>query len=123
MLVASAIAGLLHVLVASVRRRRRDLAVLKTIGFSSRQVSAVVAWQASTLMIVALLIGLPLGVLAGRWTWTAFAHSIGVPAYPVVPALVLAATFFGALIVANVIAAGPGWIAARTRPAVVLRRP
>jgi hypothetical protein len=53
---------LTHLLVTSVRRRRRDLAILKTLGFTRGQVSATVAWQATTLAVVALLVGMPLGV-------------------------------------------------------------
>ena len=34
-------------LVASVRRRRRELALLKTLGFTHRQLAAVVAWQST----------------------------------------------------------------------------
>lgn len=36
-------------LTAGVRRRRRDLAVLKALGFTRSQLRAVVAWQASAL--------------------------------------------------------------------------
>src|SRR5207244_93667 len=41
-----AAARMVHVLVTSIRRRRRDVAVLKTLGFSRRQVAATIAWQA-----------------------------------------------------------------------------
>ncbi len=46
-LVLGAIAALTLTLVASVRQRRRDLALLKTIGFVRRQLASVVAWQAT----------------------------------------------------------------------------
>ena len=52
-------------LVSSLRRRRRELAVLKTLGFSRRQVRATVAWQASTVAAVGLVVGIPLGLLVG----------------------------------------------------------
>ena len=63
----AAAAALGHALVTSIRRRRRDLAVLKTLGFVRRQVSATVAWQATTLAVIALVLGVPLGIAAGRW--------------------------------------------------------
>src|SRR5207249_552311 len=66
----AAAAMLAHVLLTSLRRRRRDLAVLRTLGFTSGQLSQTVAWQATTLALVALVLGLPLGVAAGRWAWT-----------------------------------------------------
>ena len=49
-------------LVTAVRRRRRDLALLKTLGFDRRQVQATVAWQATTMGVVGLLVGIPIGV-------------------------------------------------------------
>ena len=77
-----AVATLAHTLVTSIRRRRRDLAILKTIGFSRRQVSATVAWQGSTLAAVAILVGLPLGIVAGRWGWNLLADRLGVVPEP-----------------------------------------
>ncbi len=79
-LIVFAVGTLAHVLLTGVRRRRRDLALLKTLGFARSQVLGVVAWEASALAVVALLIGLPLGILAGRWAWTYFANAAGVPA-------------------------------------------
>jgi hypothetical protein len=110
-----------HLLVSSVRRRRRDLAVLKTLGFVRRQVSATVAWQATTLAAVALLVGLPLGVAAGRWAWVLVNRGVGSPAEPVTPTLAVLAVVPVTVLVANLIAALPARAAAATRPAVVLR--
>jgi ABC-type antimicrobial peptide transport system permease subunit len=110
-----------HLLLSSVRRRRRDLALLKTLGLTGRQVSQTVAWQASTLAVVALLVGLPLGAAAGRWAWTIAADRLGVVAEPVVPIGALIALAPLTLVVVNVVAAVPAWLAARTRPADVLR--
>jgi hypothetical protein len=118
---ALAVATIAHLLVTSTRRRRRDLAVLKTLGFVRRQVSAAVAWQATTLVALALLIGIPLGVAGGRAIWQFFASRLGVAPDPRVPLLTLALTVPVALAVANVLAAGPGWVAGRLKPAPVLR--
>ena len=46
-LALGAITALGLTLATSVRRRRRDLALLKTLGFTRRQLAAAVAWQAS----------------------------------------------------------------------------
>src|SRR5439155_13144998 len=56
---------LAQTLVTSVRRRRRDLAVMKTLGFVQRQVRGTVAWQATTLAVVSLVLGLPIGLALG----------------------------------------------------------
>jgi hypothetical protein len=111
-----------HTLVTSVRRRRRDLAMLKTIGFLRRQVGATVTWQASSFVAAALVIGLPIGIAAGRWIWHVAASGISSSSPAVVPYLGLLLVVPGAALVANLIAAGPGWMAARVAPAVVLRK-
>jgi hypothetical protein len=110
-----------HALVTSVRRRRRDLAILKTLGFKRSQISQTVAWQATTFALVALLVGVPIGVAGGRWAWRAVAGQLGVASGPVVPPLPVLAITAGALLAANLVAAGPGWAAARIQPATVLR--
>ena len=116
-----AMAMLGHLLVSSVRHRRRDLAVLKALGFQRRQVSLTVVWQASTLVVLALAIGVPVGVAAGRWTWLAVATQIGVVPEPVLPARLLALLAVATVLAANLVAAVPAWMAARTHPATVLR--
>jgi hypothetical protein len=115
-----AVATIAHTLVTSVRRRRRDLAILKTLGFVRSQVSATVAWQSSALVAAAVVIGLPLGIVAGRWTWTTYAQHIAIKPVPAVSLLVLV-LIPAALLIANLIAAVPARGAARTEPALVLR--
>jgi ABC-type lipoprotein release transport system permease subunit len=116
-----AAAALAHLLVTSVRRRRRDLAILKSLGFVRGQVSAAVAWQATTVALLALAVGLPLGIALGRWTWSLLVDRIGLGAGPVTPGPALRAGVAGTVLVANLVAAWPGRVAARTRPAVALR--
>ena len=109
-----------HTLVTSVHRRRRDLAILKAMGFVSRQVRATVAWQASAIAATGLVIGLPLGVAAGRWAWTLLARGFAIEPVPVISAFVLLSVP-AVLLMANLVAAVPARAAARTQPAVVLR--
>jgi hypothetical protein len=109
-----------HTLITSVRRRRRELAILKTVGFVTRQVRATVAWQATAIAASSLIIGLPLGIAAGRWAWMLLASQFAIEPVPVISPLVLLA-FPAVLVLANVVAAFPAQAAARTRPAVVLR--
>jgi hypothetical protein len=116
-----AVAMLGHLLISSVRHRRRDLAVLKALGFLRRQVSLTVVWQASTLVALALAVGVPVGIAAGRWLWLAVATQLGVLPEPVLPAAFLALVAAATVLVANLVAAGPAWMAARTHPATVLR--
>jgi len=120
-LIVFAVGTLAHVLLTGVRRRRRDLALLKTLGFERSQVLGVVAWEATAFAVVALLIGLPLGVLAGRWAWAYFADAAGAPADASIPLTAVLLAIPVTLLIANLIAAWPGWTAARLRPAAVLR--
>jgi ABC-type lipoprotein release transport system permease subunit len=116
-----AVLTLAHGLVSSVRRRRRELAMLKTLGFTRRQVSATVAWHASTVAVIAVVVGVPLGVVGGRWAWTALADDLGTVARPVVPLVVLLVGVPALVLLANAVAFVPGRVAARLRPSVALR--
>jgi hypothetical protein len=120
LLAVIAVGTLAHVLLTGVRRRRRDLAVLKTLGLSRGQLLRLVAWQASAFGCVALLVGLPLGVLAGRLAWTAFADAAGIAPSPDIPLMLILLTIPAMLLVSVLIAIWPGWRAARLRPASVL---
>ena len=110
-----------NLLVSSVRQRRRDFAILKTLGFVRRQLMLVIAWQATSFSILALLIGLPLGVIGGRWSWILVASGIGSVSPPFVPVLAIAVVVPATLLIANFTAAWPGLKAARIAPAVEMR--
>lgn len=114
-------AMLAHCLVTSVRRRRRDLAILKTLGFDRHQILATVAWQAMAIASVGLLAGLPLGIAVGRFGWNLFATDLGVVAEPVTPLALVLLIVPAVLLVANVVAVLPARLAALTRPAATLR--
>ena len=116
-----AVGTLAHVLLTGVRRRRRDLAVLKTLGLLRSQLLRVVSWQAAALAAAALLVGLPLGLLAGRWAWLLFADSAGVGSQADVPVPLVLLVIPVTLVLAVLLAVVPGWTAARIRPALILR--
>jgi hypothetical protein len=120
-LALGAITALALTLLASVRQRRRELALLKTIGFVRRQLAAAVAWQATVAAVVGIVVGIPLGVIAGRWLWNLFAEQIYAVPDPTVPVLSLILVGVGTLVLANVIAAVPARTAARTPTAFLLR--
>jgi len=84
-------------------------------------VFAAVAWQATTLVGLALLVGLPLGVAAGRWTWQVFAGRLGAASDARVPVLAALVAVPVAIAIANAVAVAPGLVAGRLRPATVLR--
>jgi hypothetical protein len=119
--VIAAAAALAHLLLATVRRRRRDLAILKTLGFTRGQVVASVAWQATTVATVGALVGVPLGIALGRFSWNLIARDLGVAADPATPLALALAVIPAAVLLANAVALVPARRAARTPPAVVLR--
>ena len=121
LLAAIAAATLAQTLVTAIRRRRRQLAILKTLGFDRRQLLATVAWQATTFAAIGLAVGIPLGIAAGRWTWYLFAEQVEVVPEPVTPLPLVLLVIPAAILLANLVAALPGWSAAQTRAAAVLR--
>jgi ABC-type lipoprotein release transport system permease subunit len=118
---ALAVGTLSHALLAGVRRRYRDLALLKSLGLVRSQLLRVVCWQATALAAASLLAGVPLGLLAGRWAWAVFAWSAGVADQADVPVPLVLAAVPATVLLANLIAVGPGWTAARIPAATVLR--
>jgi putative ABC transport system permease protein len=108
-------------IVVSGRRRRRDFAILKTLGMFRRQVGAITAWQVSTLAGLALLAGLPLGIAAGRWSWALFAHGLGIPDAAITPVWPVLTMVPAVILIANAAALWPARAAARLSPADALR--
>jgi hypothetical protein len=121
MLAGLGLAVLGQFIVLSGRRRRRDFAILKTLGLLRRQVSAVTAWQVTTLTGLALLAGLPLGVAAGHWAWALFADSLGLSPGAITPVSLLLVIVPAVIVAGNAIAFWAGRAAARLSPAEILR--
>jgi len=120
LLVGSATVALTAAVVLSVRARRRELAVLRSLGFTAGQVRGSVRVQSLVTMAVALLIGVPLGVAAGRIAWRAFADQLGVLTAPSTPAWWLGATIVGGVLIAVLAAAVPARLATAAAPSRAL---
>jgi ABC-type antimicrobial peptide transport system permease subunit len=116
-----AIATVAHALVTTVRRRRHDLAIMRSFGFTARQSRVAIAWQATLLAIAGVIIGVPLGILAGRTIWRWLANEYPVVYSPPIEVVAILLVIPAALLVVNAIAVGPGRAAARIRPAEALR--
>jgi ABC-type lipoprotein release transport system permease subunit len=114
-------AAFVHLQLVSTRRRRLDIAVLQTMGFTRRQVTGMVAVQAVGVALAALAIGVPLGLLGGRLGWIRFADHIRAVARPTTTPAVLAAVALVLLVTALVAGLASGLRAALVRPAPVLR--
>ena len=114
-------ATLFHLLVVSASRRRREVGLLKVLGFVNRQVVSTVAWQAMTLALAGIVIGVPLGIVVGRTLWHAFANNLGAVPVSVLPIWLVAVLVAGVLVGANLIAVAPAMVAKRSKPRDLLR--
>jgi predicted lysophospholipase L1 biosynthesis ABC-type transport system permease subunit len=120
-LVLLALAAVAHALATAVRRRHRELGVMRALGFRRRQVAATVTVQSLTLVVVGLLVGMPLGIAAGRMAWTVLADGLGVAPAPSVPALSLVLLVLAAVALAVALAGLPARAAGRINAAEALR--
>jgi putative ABC transport system permease protein len=120
-LAAAAVLSLALTLLSLVRRRRRELALLKALGMTRGQVRAVIAWQTTLTLLIAVGIGGPLGIVGGRLAWRAFAGSLGVVPIVQVPVAALILGLAALVLAGNLLASLPAALAARTRPGVSLR--
>ena len=115
------LAVFVHALWTRVHANRHDLAVLRVIGCTRRQLDAITAWQAAPFAVGAILLGIPLGIALGRFAFRQFAQSLAVVDDVTISGAVLA-VLAGAVVVAAVIADVAAVAGARrTRTAAVLR--
>jgi ABC-type lipoprotein release transport system permease subunit len=120
-LAALALVVAVHAVWSAAQRRRREHAVLRALGWRPRDSRAGVLWHAVGIMLLAVLAGLPIGLVAGRWLWRRLAAFLGTVPVSVAPlvTLLIAAAIFGLVAVAAAVI--PAQRAARRPPAVALR--
>jgi hypothetical protein len=111
-----------YALTTTVRRRAHELGVLRALGLTTGQARLVIVTQATTLAVIGLAAGIPLGLLAGRVIWREVANFTPLAYHPPFSPWALALIAPAALVAANALALSPGWRAARLRPARILRK-
>jgi putative ABC transport system permease protein len=120
-----AAAGVFATMLLQVRERSRDLAILKAVGMSPRQLLAMVMASSAVLGVLGGLLAMPLGVRAYHWVMTQIAQQIGNHAPPFAFDVLHPATLYplGAMGVAIALAGAffPARRAARNRAAEILR--
>jgi ABC-type lipoprotein release transport system permease subunit len=120
-LVVLGLGAVAHALLTVSRRRIKELAVLRAVGLSPRQAAACITWQAAVVAIIALAIGIPLGLVIGRQVWRQIASSVPlVYVGPFSPRLLLV-TIPCVFVALLVLALAPAWRAAHLRTAETLR--
>jgi ABC-type lipoprotein release transport system permease subunit len=120
-LVLLAVGAVAHALLTGARSRSRDLAVLRALGLTPAQAASCVTWQAATIGAVALLVGIPLGVVAGRQVWRLLADSLSFVYVGPIAGVALVILIPVALVVLGAMAVWPARDAARLRTTDLLR--
>ena len=116
-----AIATMTSMLIVSVRRQRRDLAVLRAVGIAGGGIRRIVSVQSLVVSAMGLVVGVPLGIVIGRVAWISVARGLGVVVHTSVPVLWLLAIVVAVIAVDLVSSLLPARSAARLHPAETLR--
>ncbi|MEO8696707.1 MAG: ABC transporter permease [Acidimicrobiales bacterium] len=120
---AIALAIVLYALLAQVRSSRRDMAVLRAIGFTRGQLSSVVAWQSLPLTLASSVIGIPIGIWVGRQQYAGFARRLGVIEGASTPPLLMLGLVLGVLLALGLSVGVAMIMVRRTQPSIILRSP
>jgi hypothetical protein len=116
------VAALSFVLFSSARRRRRDFAILRAMGMSRRSARLTLNAQGTSIGLFGVAIGIPLGLVVGRFGWRLIAEHVpleNVTSLAVLGVLLIVPI---TIVLTNVLALWPGKLVARSRlPATELR--
>ena len=107
------VVGCAYLLATSVRLRRRELAILRALGSSGRQLRRAVHWQATLVAVAIVVAGVPLGIFVGRRIITHLTTTLGIVPGTEQPVVVLLLVIVGAVLIANGLALLPARRAAR----------
>ena len=118
---AMAVISTVVTLATASRRRRRDVAVLRGLGLARGQLRRLLAGQATTFLGLALVVGLPLGLVVGRLAWTLAADGLGSELRPAAPVLTIATAATCVLVLVNLYAQGLAVVVGRRKPGEDLR--
>jgi len=112
-----------NALVVSARRRSQQVGILRALGLTRGQIVGAVSSQGAAMALAGAVIGIPIGIALGRWTWRASAHQLGVSQALGAPLAVLFTVVGFALVLLVLLGATAGWWAGRATPATTLRTP
>jgi predicted lysophospholipase L1 biosynthesis ABC-type transport system permease subunit len=101
------------VIPTSIRRERREWAVLRTMGADRRWITWTALWQALSITLIPVLIGVPIGLLGGARVFRLFSDAMGVVDSASAPFLLAAGVGAAVLLLTTLVA-----LVAIHRPAV-----
>jgi putative ABC transport system permease protein len=116
LIILTAALCVLSTLIGWVLDRRRDFAIMKTLGASERLIGSFFAAEAAALGVVGAVIGFGIGVAVAAWIGRVNFNAPVVPRFNVLP-WVLA----GGIAVALISALLPMSLLRRVQPALILR--
>ena len=99
--------GCAFLLTLSVRAQGRDLAVLRALGARQRQLRAIVHWQATLIALALVVIGVPVGIVLGRWVVQQLTGTLGIVPGVDLPALLIIVVAIAAILASNLLAVIP----------------
>ncbi len=113
MVSVAAAAVLLYLLLAAVRARRGEFAVLRALGLTNGGIRRSVAAQVTVTALIPLLIAIPAGVVIGRWAWLRYARNLEVIPESPTPWAAIVAIIATAIVFANLAGLLLAWSATR----------
>lgn len=117
-----AVGAVSHVLVTATRRRRRDFAVLRSLGMTRGGTRMVINAQSTAIGLTGLVVGIPLGLAAGRAGWRLVAQRVPLAVEQPLPLAAVLVLIPAAMLTINALAVWPGRrVARRGLPAEALR--
>ena len=118
---ALAVLTVAHVMLTSMTNRRRDIAIVRCLGADRGWITRAVHWQATSFIVLPLVVGTPIGLIVGQLAFRSFADSVGAVNGASRPFLLVGAIVVGLALLANVVAALPARRARRLAPALLLQ--
>jgi hypothetical protein len=116
-----ALATVAQAMSTNVKRRSKELSILRALGMRRRLARGVIMGQALCILVIALLVGVPLGLVLGRRVWLPIANGARVVVVTVEPAWWIAGAILATVIVTLTLALGASWRATRVKPRDALR--
>ena len=111
-----------HAMFTSLRARRRDMAVLRSLGADRRFLARAVHWQSTTFTLVPALVAAPVGFITGRALFAVYANGIGAIDEASVPVVTVASFIAGVVVMANAVAAQVAYRERRSTTAEMLQQ-
>ena len=110
-----AVLGCAYLLTTSARSRHRDFSILRALGSESSQLRAIMHWHATVAGVIALVVGIPVGIVGARLVVSLLTDALGIVPGARLSLLALSVVLVTTLAVANVLALLPARHAASNR--------